>query len=507
MHLKRFYNLKSCILFFVVFSTVSWIVLELYLLSIVRKNEKGDIFNPNLFTSKLPQHTGLGKLVTVESAFEKLKKIHQQKLKQAGMKMPVFEKFNDFRNGTGNKVLKDSSILKKLKLIHHQKMNKAGFVIEAQGNLQKSVTVTDLLLALPQTLEINYNVHVFYYPWYGNPENDGRYFHWNHHYIPHWNKMESIKWPLGLHKPPEDIGANYYPLLGLYSSGDPKVVKAHMAQIQSTGAGVVVVSWYPRSTADKEGKEPDMLMPLILDSAQDYNLKVAFHIEPYKNRNHITLKQDLKYIMDSYGEHPAFYRMIHRGKYLPVYYIYDSYLVSSSNWSKILKPGGGGDSVRNTDLDGIFIGLLVELKHKRDLTNAGFDGFYTYFANNGFTYGSSWKHWHDIAHFARTNRLLFIPSVGPGYLDTRIRPWNRENTKPRDHGIYYEASFKSAMDVHPLVITVTSFNEWHEGTQIEPAIAKRTANYVYDDYQPEGPLFYLNLTRKWVDRFAHIQGV
>jgi hypothetical protein len=22
--------------------------------------------------------------------------------------------------------------------------------------------------------------HVFYYPWYGTPENDGAYFHWNH---------------------------------------------------------------------------------------------------------------------------------------------------------------------------------------------------------------------------------------------------------------------------------------------------------------------------------------
>ena len=231
--------------------------------------------------------------------------------------------------------------------------------------------------------------------------------------------------------------------------------------------------------------------------------QVSFHIEPYKNRNHLTLKDDLKYIMESYGQHPALYRLLHKGKLLPVYYIYDSYLVSSSNWSKILKPGG--DSVRSTHLDGIFIGLLVELKHKRDLTNAGFDGLYTYFASNGFTYGSSWRHWQDIAHFAQMNRLLFMPSVGPGYLDTRIRPWNAENTKLRDHGIYYEAAFESALKVHPQVITVTSFNEWHEGTQIEPAVAWKTAGYVYEDYQPEGPLLYLNLTRKWVGRFTYLK--
>ena len=29
----------------------------------------------------------------------------------------------------------------------------------------------------------NYNLHAFYYPWYGNPETDGQYLHWNHPYI------------------------------------------------------------------------------------------------------------------------------------------------------------------------------------------------------------------------------------------------------------------------------------------------------------------------------------
>jgi hypothetical protein len=26
------------------------------------------------------------------------------------------------------------------------------------------------------------NVHVFYYPWYANPETDGHWSHWNHPY-------------------------------------------------------------------------------------------------------------------------------------------------------------------------------------------------------------------------------------------------------------------------------------------------------------------------------------
>ena len=50
---------------------------------------------------------------------------------------------------------------------------------------------------------------------------------------------------------------------------------------------------------------------------------------------------------------------------------------------------------------------------------AHFDGFYTYFAANGFTYGSTIKNWNILSKFAKTNNLMFVPSVGPGYLDTR----------------------------------------------------------------------------------------
>ena len=87
------------------------------------------------------------------------------------------------------------------------------------------------------SVTVNYNVHIFYYPWYGNPDFDGQYYHWNHPYLPHWDKKENAKWPKGSHVPPDDIGANYFPKLGSYSSKDPKVIDQHMQWIQQSGAG------------------------------------------------------------------------------------------------------------------------------------------------------------------------------------------------------------------------------------------------------------------------------
>ena len=59
---------------------------------------------------------------------------------------------------------------------------------------------------------------------------------------------------------------------------------------------------------------------------------------------------------------------------------------------------------------------------------------------------------------------------GPGYIDTRVRPWNTVTTRDRENGKYYTDMFRAAMESGASYIGITSFNEWHEGTQIEPAV-------------------------------------
>ena len=229
---------------------------------------------------------------------------------------------------------------------------------------------------------------------------------------------------------------------------------------------------------------------------------MAIHVEPFKHRNAKTIKEQVRYILEKYGGHPAFYRTNHSNKTnLPLLYIYDSYLIDSSEWQQIFSKSGAM-TVRDTDLDAIFIGLLVEGKHQSHILKSGFDGFYTYFATNGFTFGSTWGNWDKIGQWAASNRLLFIPSVGPGYIDTEVRPWNAVNTRKRLDGKYYKESFNNAVKVKPDLISITSFNEWHEGTQIEPAVEKRIESRKYSDYGSNGPFYYLNITREWVEKFT-----
>lgn len=222
----------------------------------------------------------------------------------------------------------------------------------------------------------NYKVHTFYYPWYGNPQFDDNYLHWNHEYLPNWDKNDRHTYPEGRHQPPDDIGANFYPLLGCYSSRDLSVVNQHMKWIRDAGIGVLVISWYPPDEADQEGKPFDKLFPLFLDTAVKYHLKVAFHIEPYKNRNPKNLRENIEYIIDKYGDHPSLYRYARNTvvEPLPVFYIYDSYLNTAKSWSALLKRNGNF-SIRGTRYDGIFLGLLVELRHKYIISSGWFVHF------------------------------------------------------------------------------------------------------------------------------------
>ncbi|KMQ59367.1 alpha-mannosidase [Chryseobacterium angstadtii] len=329
-------------------------------------------------------------------------------------------------------------------------------------------------------------VQIFYYGWYANPKVDGKYDHWNHKILPHWSNP---KWNnLGHYKGGDDIGANFYPELGNYSSNDPEIIRKHMKMMKDSGVGVVILSWLGKdSFVDKS-------ITRYLDMADQFGLKVAFHIEPfYKSVDE--LREQLSYLVKTYSRHHAFYKK--NGK--PLYYVYDSYKISPQEWSELLSKNGT-KTVRNTELDGFYIGLWVEKEHSAFFETSGFDGFYTYFASEGFVFGSTVSNWNYLSQYAKDHQLIFIPCVGPGYSDTRIRPWNEANFKSRENGKYYENMFKAAEKVHPDFIGITSFNEWHEGTQIEPAIPKKAGDFKYEDYGKD-PWLYIKETKRLTDQF------
>ena len=290
-------------------------------------------------------------------------------------------------------------------------------------------------------------VAIFYYPWYGTPTVDGAWAHWNQNG----------------HAPPRDLYSRYYPAQGPYSSSDPAVLERQMAEIGSAGIDEVIVSWWGR------GSFEDELLPLVLAAAQRHQLAVALHLEPYDGRSPDTVAADLQYaasvgIRDVYVYHPRDF--------------------TAEDWASIRAQAPPG--LR------LFAGTQLV-----GFAAAGrFDGFYTYdFVNFG---ADKFARLCAQAHAAH---LLCAPSVGPGY-DGR-RAGEAPVDRGRRSGRTYDVLWAAALAASPDVVTITSFNEWGEGTQIEPAQSRRgyaTYNGAWGLTGAAADFAYLDRTLYWTAR-------
>lgn len=86
---------------------------------------------------------------------------------------------------------------------------------------------------------------------------------------------------------------------------------------------------------------------------------MCFHIEPYAKRSAESVRQDIAFLIERFGNSSSFYRM--NGK--PCFFIYDSYLTPASEWSRLCSVDGDL-TIRGTNLDSNVIGLWVSEKRK-----------------------------------------------------------------------------------------------------------------------------------------------
>jgi hypothetical protein len=299
------------------------------------------------------------------------------------------------------------------------------------------------------------DVSIFYYPWYGTPAKDGGWVH--------WTKPETTS-----------FASNYFPARGLYSSSDAVVVQAQMREIAAAGIEEVVSSWWGW------GSPEDQRLPLVLRAARAAGLSVAIHLEPYPERNVLSVQSDLEHLT-SLG--------IRR------FYVYHPFDISDSSWAALRESVPG-------------IQLFAETALVGHAAASHFDGIYTY---DILRYGSG--AFGTLCQKAHRARLLCLPSVGPGFDASRATGDKR--IKPRRDGKTYDSMWRAAIKAKPDGITITSYNEWHEGTQIEPARdtpPRSAAKLGVESYEGAYGLHgrpaqraYLTRTRFWVGAFSRAQ--
>lgn len=287
---------------------------------------------------------------------------------------------------------------------------------------------------------------IFYYPWYSTPTRDGQWAHW---YV-HGEDGQPV------------LSTPYYPYRGLYSSSNAKVVAAHMREIEAAGIRTVIVSWWGF------GSPEDLRLLPVATAASRQGLRVAVHLEPYRGRTPASTAEDIAKLSEN-G--------------FTDFYVYDADRDTAADWADAL-----------TGLEGVRVFGHTHLVGRAK--TAGFDGLYTYDVAtwNGNTFAR-------ICTQAHRAGLLCAPSVGPGY-DARLATRDRL-VRPRLYGATYDRMWRAAIRANADVVTVTSYNEWQEGTQIEPArLQLENPGYegAWGKYGVAAQTAYLDATARWASR-------
>jgi len=255
-----------------------------------------------------------------------------------------------------------------------------------------------------------------------------------------------------------------------YVSRDRGAMGRQIEQAQRAGIDAFLVAWYGPN-GDSNQTEPNLAA--LLDEAAVRNFRIGILFEttsPFLNGTGDATVA-LAHALNVHANHPAFLRVDGR----PVIFFWRPTLWSVDSWRAIRDQV---DPARSA----IWIAEGVDMSYQ-----AVFDGHHLYSntwsppADLGYT-NEKFARWTAAASQQYGTHKRWVATVMPGYDDTRTGRGNAF-ARDREGGAYYERSWQAAIASAPDWIVITSFNEWPEGTYIEPSVA-------YGER-------YLQLTAQW----------
>lgn len=346
------------------------------------------------------------------------------------------------KGALGNTTLRFLEEEKEIMLIISSDMIHYFNISEIVERLKPTIVNVSRLLVKPMVL-------AFYYPWYGNPlGRSGLLFHWG-----------DITY--------NDISSStFYPLIGPYDSYDAALIKAHMLLAKSSGIDSFICSWWGiNSFEDNAFKE-------ILSVADEENFTVTVYYESFRMMTRQQIVEELSYVLKNYSNSSSFLKLNGR----PVIFVYavGAYNRDPWFWRGIL------DEVRHsTGVNAIFVADTFDTSYL-----LAFDGLHTY---NPIGISNLTQSYCDTAKLVRLLGKIWAGTVVPGYDDRKV---NHPGTYiGRENGRYYNNTWSGTMTSNPDMVLICTWNEWHEGTNIEPS-----REFRFD---------YLRLTRYWALRLKN----
>lgn len=254
---------------------------------------------------------------------------------------------------------------------------------------------------------------------------------------------------------PSSFGPGKTPFQPLhpYFSTDAATLRRHIATARAAGIDGFIQSWYGPNP--NQQTEPNLAA--LLNLAQESGFRVAVHFEvasPFFSSNQDRIDA-LKALIYTHGRHPAYLKV--GGK--PVIFFWANWALPVRDWREMraqADPWGnaiwiaeGGQAAYLEVFDGMHL-YNVAWSGNPGGVNANIAGRTREAAQ---TYGA-YKYWAATAM--------------PGF-DNSLVSGVEHTVRGRGNGAYLRDSFRGAAATNPDFLLVTSFNEWREGSGIEPS--------------------------------------
>lgn len=246
---------------------------------------------------------------------------------------------------------------------------------------------------------------------------------------------------------------------GLYDSADPAVIARQIEQARSAGITGFITSW------DGEGNRRDRVLEALVAAAPE-GFSITAYIESSGGSPEV-LADRLNALHQRYAGAPRWLRLNGR----PCLFVFDRVWqeLGQTGWTSARmlhdQTRAGGFAVvgpANTE---------AEISARRRL----FDALHIYsmqFQTDGWrlAFGLLARRW--ISRWVQAQRGLAVTTatILPGYDDRRLddRTGDRPTT-PRRAGRTFRMMTEAALAARPDWILIVSWNEWLEGTEIEPS--------------------------------------
>ncbi len=350
----------------------------------------------------------------------------------------------------------------------------------------------------------------YYYPWYGKPR----------HAI-----LGGGEWASGY---------SNHPVLGEYDCRDARTIRTHLGWARDAGIDFLAFNWIGNGTW-----EDVTIRKFYLNPRMNWDLKFCIHYDSFQALNKLgrtrlydlkdqyvcsqtkgrKLLEDFEYLSRNYFNHPQYLRIENRP--VVIIYLVREYLNAREYFESVVR------MLRERNIEPYFIAdcafwdkakeiqrirlrylfnnyaeslhklsdLIVKvLSRKKQDRKWITDHFSAITAYNMYLTTMTANFLPEVEEVyiksvqqCRSSDLTFVPSIMPGYDDRGLSGPSRP-ILDRGAGRFYRDFWRMAgkyVDPSLPIMMITSFNEWHEGTEIEPST--------------ENGSTYLELTRELKD--------